>query len=69
MPSAPKDKTSVLTALQQSKQILSSKSPEDLAAFQDVITTACNEVAKANDGVNEAETSAINEVRAAIGAV
>jgi hypothetical protein len=69
MPSAPKDKTSVLTALQQSKQILSSKSPEDLAAFQNVITTACNEVAKANDGVNEAETSAINEVRAAIGAV
>jgi len=69
MPSAPKDKTSVLNALQQSKQILSSKSPEDLAAFQNVITTACNEVAKANDGVNEAETSAINEVRAAIGAV
>jgi hypothetical protein len=69
MPSAPKDRTSVLTALQQSKQILSSKSPEDLAAFQNVITTACNEVAKANDGVNEAETSAINEVRAAIGAV
>jgi len=68
MPTAAKDKASVLAALQQSKQILSSKSPDDLAAFQNVITTACNEVANAHQGVNEAETAAINEVKAAIGA-
>jgi hypothetical protein len=67
MPNAPKDKASVLAALQQSKQILSSKSPEDLAAFQSVIATACNEVANAHSGVNEAEVAAINEVRAAAG--
>ncbi len=68
MPTAAKDKASVLAALQQSKQILSSKSPEDLTAFQNVIATACDQVANAHEGVNEAETAAITEVKAAIGA-
>ncbi|GIH10792.1 hypothetical protein Rhe02_88590 [Rhizocola hellebori] len=67
MPTAAKDKASVLAALQQSKQILSAKSPEDLAAFQNVIATACNEVASAANGVAETEVAAINEVRSAIG--
>ncbi len=67
MPNAPKDKASILAALQQSKQILSSKSPEDLAAFQNVIATAINQVASASEGVAETEVAAINEVRAAIG--
>lgn len=68
MPTAAKDKASVIAALGQAKQILSAKSPEDLTAFQNVITTACNQVAGAHKGVNEAETAAINEVKAAIGA-
>ena len=67
MPSKAKDKASVLAALQQSKQILSAKSPGDLAAFQNVIATACNEVASASKGVTESEVAAINEVRSAIG--
>ncbi len=67
MPHPAKDKATVLAALQQSKQILSAKSPEDLAAFQNVIATACNEVASASQGVAESEVAAINEVRAAIG--
>lgn len=68
MPTAAKDKATVLAALQQSQQILSAKSPEDLAAFQHVIATACDQVANAHDGVDQAETAAINEVKAAIGA-
>jgi hypothetical protein len=68
MPHAPKDKASVLAALQQTKQILGTKSPEDLTAFRKVIAAACDEVASASKGVTEAETAAINEVRAAIGA-
>jgi hypothetical protein len=67
IPSGAKDKASVLAALGQAKQILSTKSPKDLAAFQSVIATACNEVASAHKGVNEAEVAAINEVRSAIG--
>lgn len=69
MPTAAKDMASVLIALQQTRQILSGKSPQDLAAFQRVIATACDEVANAAKGVAPAETEAINEVRAAIGAV
>ncbi|HCU50146.1 MAG TPA: hypothetical protein DGG94_10160, partial [Micromonosporaceae bacterium] len=57
----------VLAALQQTKQILSGKSPEDLQAFQNVISTAINEVAGASKGVAESETAAINEVKSAIG--
>jgi hypothetical protein len=68
MPHAPKDKASVLAALQQTKQILGTKSPEDLQAFRTVIAAACDEVANASEGVNEAEATAISEVRAAIGA-
>ncbi|HCT77091.1 MAG TPA: hypothetical protein DGT23_10970 [Micromonosporaceae bacterium] len=67
MPTAAKDKASVLAALQQTKQILSGKSPEDLQAFQNVISTAINEVAGASKGVAESETAAINEVKSAIG--
>jgi hypothetical protein len=67
LPASAKDKASVLAALQQSKEILGTKSPEDLAAFQNVIATAINEVATAHEGVTEPEVAAINEVRAAIG--
>jgi hypothetical protein len=67
MPNAAKDKASVLAALQQASQILSAKSPEDLAAFQNVIATACDEVANASKGMAESEVAAINEVRSAIG--
>ncbi|WP_020519846.1 hypothetical protein [Catelliglobosispora koreensis] len=67
IPPGAKDKAAVIAALGQAKQILSTKSPEELAAFQSVIATACNEVANAHKGVNEAEVAAINEVRSAIG--
>jgi hypothetical protein len=67
MPKPARDKATVLAALAQSKQILASKSPEDLVAFQNIIATACNEVATASDGVAETEVAAINEVRSAIG--
>lgn len=69
MPKGSKDemKASVLSALQQSAQIISARSPQDLDAFRKIIAAACDQVAEASEGVTEGERAAIAEVKAAAG--
>lgn len=72
MPTLPKGskdqmRSAVLSALEESAQIISTKSPQDLQAFRMVIAAACDEVAVAHEGVTPGEQTAINEVKAAAG--
>ncbi len=69
VPKGSKDeiKTTVLSALRQSTQIIQTRAPQDLEAFKQVIAAACDQVAGAADGVKPAEQQAISEVKAAIG--
>ena len=69
MPKGSKEevKNNVMTALRQSKDIISAKAPQDLQPFQAVIAEAINQVASAHDGVSESERQVITEVRGAVG--
>jgi hypothetical protein len=69
MPKGDKEEVqaNVMTALRQSKDIISAKAPQDLQPFQTVIAEAINQVAAAHDGVSESERQVITEVRAAVG--
>lgn len=60
-------KAGVMSALQQSKDIINAKAPQDLQPYQAVIAEAINQVAQAADGVSDAELQTINEVRTALG--
>jgi hypothetical protein len=69
MPAGSKEeiKQNVLTALRQSKDIITAKAPQDLQPFQAVIAEAINQVATVHEGVSDSERRVIDEVRAAVG--
>lgn len=56
----------VLAGLQQAKQILASKDPAAADSFRSVITTACDSVAQAKDGVAASEQAVIDKIKAAL---
>jgi hypothetical protein len=59
----------VLSALSESKQILESKGPDELAGFRTAVTEAVDEVAAAaGGGASQNETEAIDKIKSAIGA-
>lgn len=60
-------KAGVLSAVRESTQIISAKSPQDLEPFRNVIVAACEQVAAASKDVTGTERAAINEVKAAAG--
>jgi hypothetical protein len=72
MPSMPKGgageaESAALAKLRQATAILQAKAPQDLQAYRDVIAAACDQVAQASGGVQEAETVMIAKVKAAVG--
>lgn len=73
MPKMPKGnpaemEQTVLGQLQQSTQILQSKSPQELQNYRTTIMNACDQVAKAQGGSSDAEMSTIGKIRSALGA-
>jgi hypothetical protein len=58
----------VLSALQQSTQILQAKAPDQLHDYRTVVMQACEQVAEAHQGVKDTETAAVGKVRTALGA-
>lgn len=59
----------VISALNQSQDILASKGPDELRGFRMAVSNAVDEVANAaGGGASPAEAEALDKVRAAIGA-
>lgn len=59
----------VISALNESQDILKSKGPDELRGFQTAVSNAVDEVANAaGGGASPAEAEALTKVRAAIGA-
>ena len=53
--------------LQQAVAILEAKSPEDLAAYKQLVLEVAQSVAEAAKGVSEQENQALDHIRAALG--
>lgn len=56
----------VLPALGRAVDILREKSPQDLAAYRDVVLAAADRVARAHRGVAPAEAAVIERIRGAL---
>ncbi len=59
---------STVATLEQAVAILKAKSPEDLAAYEQLVLDVSQSVAEAAKGVSEQENQALDHIRAALGA-
>ena len=58
----------MLSALNESQQILESKGPGELTGFRSALSDVVDEVANAAGGISEREVEAVDKVKSAIGA-
>ena len=59
---------STVATLQQAVAVLEAKSPEDLAAYRQLVLDVAQSVADAAKGVSAQESQALDDIRAALGA-